>query len=267
MVYWDADARKDLLVGQADGKIKLFLNVGTDAEPTFDGGTFLQVGEPGSKTDISVGGRATLAVVDWNNDDKRDLVAGAYDGKIRIYLNEGTDTVPDFRNVQFAQDYGADLLVPSFRSSPVIADLDGDGQKDLLTGNTSGELLFYNNTGTDAEPSFSGYWSVESDGISINLPGTPRSRPSLCVWTDDGVPDVLIGAGDGNVHLYQGVRIAGDYDGDGNVDLDDYAAFPGCLSGPGVAAPSGLCRDAFNFDLDSDVDLWDFGEFQAVIAE
>lgn len=262
MVYWDADTRKDLLVGQADGKIKLFFNISTDADPTFDEGTFLQVGPTGSKTDIDVGDRATLAVVDWNNDGMKDLVAGAADARIRIYLNEGTDTAPEFGSVQFAQAYGTDLLVPPSRSSPVVGDLDGDGRKDLLTGNYYGQLLFYSNTGSDAAPSFSGYSYVESDGVPIDLPDSPRSRPSVCDWTGDGVPDVLIGAGDGMVHLYQGVRMPGDFDGDGNVDLDDYAGLAGCLSGPVIVAPAGLCRDAFDFDSDLDVDLEDFGGFQ-----
>ncbi|MHC4065559.1 MAG: FG-GAP repeat domain-containing protein, partial [Planctomycetota bacterium] len=135
-VYWDADGRKDLLVGLANGTVKLFLNVGTDDEPTFDGGTFLQVGLPGSKTNIDVGNRATPTVVDWNNDDRKDLVVGAYDGRICLFINQGTDTAPDFRSTLYAQEDGSNLIVPSIRSSPVILDLDGDGNKDLLTGNT-----------------------------------------------------------------------------------------------------------------------------------
>ncbi len=218
VVYWDADERKDLLIGQALGAVKIFLNTGTEDDPSFDGGTPLQVGMPGSKTDINVGSRATATVVDWNNDSRKDLVVGAYDGKIHVFLNEGTDTAPDFRTEVFAQAGAVDLVVPSGRSSPVILDLDGDGKKDLLAGNTAGQLLFYSNTGTDGAPSFSSYSFVEADGTPIDLPGSPRSRPSVCDWTGDARLDVLIGAVDGKVHLYQGVPLPADSDGDGVLD-------------------------------------------------
>ncbi len=228
-VHWDGDGRKDLLVGMADGKVKIFLNVGTDDDPTFDRGTFLQVGEPGSKIDIDVGARATCSTVDWNNDDRKDLLTGALDSKIHIFLNEGTDSAPDFRSETFAQAGGQDLLVPAGRSSPVILDLDGDGQKDLLVGNTNGQLLFYSNTGTDDAPSFSGYVQMEVGGIVIDHAGSARSRPFVADWTDDGLPDVLYGADCGRVHLLQNVAIPGDIDGDGNLDTDDVEAFAAVL--------------------------------------
>lgn len=205
MVYWDADDRKDLLAGIADGTLKIYLNIGTDDAPHFDGGTFLQVGAPGSKTDIDVGSRATPTAVDWNNDGRKDLVVGGLDGKIRIFVNEGTDTGPDFLTEEFAPENGVDLVVPSARSSPHVLDLDDDGKKDLLVGNTEGQLLFYSNAATDNAPSFSGYVLVGADGVPIDLPGTPRSRPFVCDWTGDGFLDVLVGAGDGLVRLYEGL--------------------------------------------------------------
>lgn len=225
VVCWDADDRKDLLVGQADGMVKIFLNTGTNSDPNFDAGTYLQVGETGSKTNIDVGSRATSTVVDWNNDDKKDLAVGAYDGRIHLFINEGTDTEPNFLVETFAQENGSDLDVPSNRSSPVVLDLDNDGKKDLLTGNTNGQLLFYSNTWTDSEPNFSGYSYVEADGVPIDLPGTPRSRPYVCDWTGDNYLDVLTGASDGKVHLYQGLPLLGDFEPDGDIDFSDFAIF------------------------------------------
>ena len=228
VVYWDADARKDLLVGQGNGTIKIFLNIGTDETPTFDGGTLLKVGQPGLKVDIDVGDRATPYVVDWNNDGKKDLVVGALDSKIHIFINEGTDTAPDFLVKVFAQLAGpppSDLVVPGQRSSPVVLDLDGDGKKDLLTGNTNGQLLFYSNVGTDDAPLFSNYLLVESNGVPIGISGSPRTRPFVCDWTGDGYLDVLIGVYDGKVHLYQSIPQVGDLDKDYDVDFIDFALF------------------------------------------
>jgi WD40 repeat protein len=206
VVDWDGDGRKDLVTGTLEGTIELYLNVNTDAEPAFDGGTLLQVGPPGAEGTISVGARACPTVVDWDNDGLKDLAVGALDGKIHIFLNEGTDIAPDFLIETLAKNSGgSDLVVFSSRSSPVIMDLDGDGNKDLLTGNTNGQLLLYSNVGTDAAPLFAGYSFVQSDGVPIDLADWPRSRPFVCDWTADGNLDVLIGVGDGMVHLYQGV--------------------------------------------------------------
>lgn len=45
----------------------------------------------------------------------------------------------------------------------------------------------------------------------------------------------------------------GDYDGDGDVDGDDFFAFGGCMTGP-VGAPPGAGCDAFDFDVDFGAD-------------
>jgi hypothetical protein len=207
VLYWDSDEMKDLVVGLADGTVKLFQNIWTDSYPVFDVGMFLKAGKSELKSNINVGGRATPCVVDWNSDGMKDLVVGALDGRIHIFVNEGTDTEPDFVYDSLVQEDGADLVVPSGRSSPEVFDLDLDGRKDIITGNTDGQLLFYRNIGTDKEPVFSGYTFIESDNVPIDLPGTPRSRPFIGSWNVDGYPDVLIGAGDGKVHLYLGLSL------------------------------------------------------------
>jgi len=51
----------------------------------------------------------------------------------------------------------------------------------------------------------------------------------------------------------------GDWDGDGDVDLVDYAQFTACLTGPTASALGPGCN-AFDFDADLDVDLQDAAE-------
>jgi len=258
--YWDADDRKDLLVGQADGIVKIFLNIGTDEKPTFDAGTTLQAGDPA--TDIDVGKRATPTTVDWNNDGMKDLVVGALDGKIHIFLNCGCggSVPPRFYDSpptgDVVQVNGDDLVVPSLRSSPVVLDLDGDGKIDLLTGNTHGQLLLYSNIGTNEEPSFSGHSLIEADGIPIDFQGSPRSRPFVCHWTEDAYPDVLIGAGDGKVHLYQGITKLGDINGDAKVDTEDFTLFLAYW----LQTDCGLCGGA-DLNGDGNVDMDDLQIF------
>jgi hypothetical protein len=226
VVYWNDDDKKDLLIGQSNGQIKIFLNTNTDEAPIFDEGTLFGFDRGFYVEIVDVGSRATPSFVDWNNDGLKDLICGALDGKIRIFLNEGTDTEPAFYTFSYARDVNqVSLSVPSGRSSPVVLDLNFDGKKDILTGNTDGQLLLYINHGTDEDPVFAEYQPVDANGIVIDLEGTPRSRPSVCYWDSDGYPDVLIGAYDGKIHLYRCNRVPADLDFDGDIDFTDWALF------------------------------------------
>ncbi|MGB9625675.1 MAG: S8 family serine peptidase, partial [Phycisphaerae bacterium] len=53
-----------------------------------------------------------------------------------------------------------------------------------------------------------------------------------------------------------------DLDGDGDVDLNDFARFQACFNGPN-RSPTALCAAPADFDNDADVDLSDFAVFQS----
>ncbi|MGB2986477.1 MAG: sialidase family protein, partial [Phycisphaerae bacterium] len=61
--------------------------------------------------------------------------------------------------------------------------------------------------------------------------------------------------------------LMGDFDLDGDLDLQDFSLFQTCFSGPiddpGFAAPTALCLSAFDYDGDDDIDLADFDWFHA----
>lgn len=90
----------------------------------------------------------------------------------------------------------------------------------------------------------------------------------------DGADRVLDGNADGVAVVDMGTyehpeaSMPGDYDGDGDIDLDDFRYFTDCMSGPHAAPSPTLpdvtfqdCVDVFDFDNQGDVDLRDFAEF------
>jgi len=80
--------------------------------PDFEDGVFIQA----NGTDLVIGdGTADTApcVTDWNNDGLKDLLVGQNDfGKIRLYLNSGTNSSPVFTNYTFIQADGNDITLP-----------------------------------------------------------------------------------------------------------------------------------------------------------
>jgi WD40 repeat protein len=273
VVDWDEDGRKDLLVGLSDGTVKIFMNVTDNNAPAFDAGQNIHVGDEGVFT-LDVGSRATPVPVQWNDDGMLDLAVGGLDGAIHVYYNCGCGGAvpPHFFTSppegQYAQrTNGTDLLITDGRSSPVIMDFDGDGKKDLLAGNTDGMIFFYKNVGSESLPLFSGYSLVQSNGQPIDLPGTLRSRPFVCYWTGegrfgpkDGYWDLLVGYGDGKIHLYRGIAKAGDFDADGDLDGDDFTFIAKALDQP--VGPNGSAADlngdgvVDSLDLRLFADLW-----------
>ena len=58
-------------------------------------------------------GYSTPFVVDWNNDARKDLLIGQRSGgKVRLYLNQGTDTNPVFNAFSYLQAAGSDISLP-----------------------------------------------------------------------------------------------------------------------------------------------------------
>jgi hypothetical protein len=202
LVDWNGDGKKDLLVGQADGRIHLLVNENTSASPRFAPPVFVQVGEPGAKTDLDVGDRAAFDVCDWNEDGRFDLVVGGLDGQVRVVLNSGTANTPDFRGELPLFVAGDELVASTGRASVSVGDLDADGRKDVVLGNTEGELLFYRNVGSNADPQFDAMEKLGTEQGAIDLSGSARSRPCLADVNGDGRLDLLVGSADGTVRSY-----------------------------------------------------------------
>ncbi|RZJ27877.1 MAG: hypothetical protein EON85_10280, partial [Brevundimonas sp.] len=100
---------------------------------------------------IDVGSNATPVFVDFDGDGDADVVVGELDGVLNWFENTGTLLQPVFVQQTGVDDplNGIDI---GARSTPTFADLDGDGDFDLIVGETDGVLNFFENTGTATVP-------------------------------------------------------------------------------------------------------------------
>ena len=77
---------------------------------------------------------------------------------------------PVFEPGQRVQAGGTDIDV-GWYASPFYYDWDGDGIKDLVTGQYSGpgNVRFYKNYGTNSNPSYSSFQYLYADGSPISV--------------------------------------------------------------------------------------------------
>ncbi len=285
----DGDGDQDLLMGAALGFFVYFKNTGSVTTPAF----VQQFGSPNPFNGQDVGSISVPAFGDLDGDGDLDVVVGEGDGGFFYFQNTGTATSPAFvqrtgaANPLNGQDAG-------FSSAPVLGDLDGDGDLDLVSGEHYGAFVYYQNTGSATRPAF-----VLRSGAANPLAGQDagaRSLPALGDVDGDGDLDLLAGNSAGTFAYYE--NLAGslvartgaenplngqdvgafgfpglvDLDQDGDLDLmsgeggghfvyyvnTGSASSPAFASGVPLAGPTfdvgDLSRPTFG-DLDHDGDL------------
>jgi CO dehydrogenase/acetyl-CoA synthase epsilon subunit len=219
------------------------------------------------------------AFADLDGDGDQDLMVGTFSGTFNYYKNIGSATEPHFTVVQ-RNPFG--LIKLDYYAAPAFADLDGDGDLDLLSGNYGGVLIYFENTGSGTSPHFD--FPRESP---FGLTGPGNSYLSMPVFADmdaDGDSDLLMGGafpdyigrlmycentgepeypqfaayqegmfGLGSTYMLSAPAVA-DVDGDGDFDLlvseyygnSQYFENTGTASFPQFANPA---DNPFEFDL------------------
>lgn len=206
---WNEDNKKDLLVGEWDGHIRIYLNTGSDAAPVFSGYTYLQVGG----ADFWPSSYSNPWVVDWNEDGKKDMIVGYGDQfwpyeNVAVYLliNSGTNAAPVFDTYSKVQDASGDMDFDN-NPCPTVVDWNRDGKKDIIVGDDWGSIYYHENVGTNAAPLFDEMERMKLGDTWIRV-GDGYSRPMPVDWNNDGVMDLLSGCSvpvlSGYVYFYEG---------------------------------------------------------------
>ncbi len=180
----------DLLLGDGDGYVWIFLNVGGADSPRYDAGTKLKAGGK----EIKVRGDAAPYLVDWNNDGRVDLIVGDGWGYIHVFLNQGAG---DLAPGTLLKALGKDLDVGS-KASPCVVDWNEDGKKDLVMGRSNGVIYVYINEGTDAQPTFGKPIELNNGKLDVGS----DSAPDVVDWNGDGKKDLVVGNDDGEIFVF-----------------------------------------------------------------
>ncbi len=181
----DGDGDLDLALGTWNEGVQLWRNEGTARAVAFAG--------PDSLVTLSRGSHASPELADLDGDGDLDLVAGESSGEVNLWRNDGTPRTPRFTLVT---DRLLDLDVGR-RSAPAAADLDGDGDLDLLVGSESAPAVVLWNEGG---------LNFRREARTVPLPLT--AAPAFADLDGDGDPDLFVGGLAGGLRYYENVGTA-----------------------------------------------------------
>lgn len=149
---------------------------------------------PNSLSGWDVGDYSAPILGDWDADGDLDLFI-LHEGGMLAYENTGS---PYAMNLEDRSAYFSALsatIGSIFRPMGALADVNGDGNADLVVGGNTGTLSFYYSSGT-----FGTGQPVSADYTLDS--GSSSAIPALGEYDGDGLNDLLVLLDDGSVDFY-----------------------------------------------------------------
>jgi hypothetical protein len=148
---------------------------------------------------LDLGSESSPALGDLDGDGAPDLLIGnklePSDNRLaalHLYTNDGTPSEPSFRAA------GIIPVGSGFHFAPALADIDSDGDLDLVLGNWRDAVRYYRNDGTRKVANF-----VLADTALVKLTRGSHTTPSFGDLDGDGDLDLLVGEASGAVNYYR----------------------------------------------------------------
>ena len=219
---WDGDGDLDVISGDFRDNWTFFENIGTRTEPVYTSGRLLH-GSDGNRLHADLCITAPFAH-DWDHDGRLDFLSGEEDGRLGFYRNTGkvANGMPVFDQpsyVRAARDY----VHFGVLCTPWTADFDGDGDLDIIAGDSAGHVAFIENLSGPgvAEPK----WE-EPKCLPCERSGAepiPRTQGTYPVF--EYAPFRIMAGPNGSIQGPAEAKwgytclSAADWDGDGDIDI------------------------------------------------
>jgi hypothetical protein len=214
---YDADGDLDLICGEFTDGFNYFENTGTAQVMKLAAGRRLTNTRGTTlKMDLCM---IVPTVIDWDYDGDADLIVGDEDGRVAFIEHTGhvSNGLPLFQPPFYFQQE-ADTLKSGALATPAGADWDADGDDDLIVGNTSGNILFFENLGGQVPPKWAAPVPLEAAGRTIKFeagqngsiqgPAETKwgySTLSVADWDHDGRLDLVVNSIWGAVRWFRNI--------------------------------------------------------------
>lgn len=219
---FDGDGDLDLICGSFLDHFTYFENIGTRKAPVYESGRTIE-NDMNERLTMELEMIVPVAF-DWDKDGDFDLIVGDEDGRVAFVENlgkkqSGKSTTPFFSSPRYFQQE-ADTLKCGALATPVAYDWDGDGDQDILSGNTAGFIEFFENLSGPriSNPSWNKPARLRAnDGLirfmagangSIQGPAEAKwgyTTLNVADWDSDGLPDLVINSILGKVVWFKNI--------------------------------------------------------------
>jgi len=214
---FDGDDDLDLICGEFLDGFTWFENTGTRSKPRYAKGRRLLDTKARPVTmDLQM---ITPTAIDWDRDGDTDLICGDEDGRVAFLENTGrvTDGVPVFKQPRYFQQQ-ADAVKFGALVTPVSVDWDGDGDEDIIAGNTAGYIGFIENLDGGNPPKWAAPQRLTANGKVIRIQAGPNgsiqgpaeakwgyTTLSVADWDHDGLLDLVVNSIWGRIIWYRNI--------------------------------------------------------------